>query len=355
MMKKNENLIIHIGSGKAGSSSIQDTLGGAKELLLRNGINFPKFPGNNHILTFPPVFMDDPDNAYVFKKNRYFFENKHLKQQRYKYSWMRKFRRNTSKYYIISAEDLTLPFFTEKAVKKCKKFVGKYFENIRIVVYIRHFKSLIPSHIHQAIKNGGEARTIAQTAKYFMDCPAHISYQENIQKWINVFGKENVIVRPFVKDAFFNNRLIDDFLFAAGIENIELKLQEVRSNPSLGKHATLFLEKYNIKYPVIANGVVNSARGLARQGFPTYLFETYEDTKLDLNLQYSDKQAYKLNDEIDYINQFFDDDTKFDYIESSDEEKVSYIDEHIPVKFFVELINNYHKRIQELQESIGIV
>jgi len=184
-----------------------------------------------------------------------------------------------------------------------------------------------------------------------LDCPPHMSYHQILDKWINIFGRDRIVVQPFDPQVFYKGSLLADFFHACDLPADEISIPEIRSNESIGKHAVAFLQEYNIAYPVFKNGAVNRKRGLVRQGIPVNIFNDLKDEKFKLEIVYTAEQAQKFNQEIDFVNQFFKDGYQFQHVSPGKGEVGVPSADEIPVEFFVELINNYNKRIENLQRK----
>jgi hypothetical protein len=353
-MKKNKRLILHIGTVKTGTSSIQESLGRSRNALLAHHIHYPTIRPYNHIFTLPPIFVKDPGRIDWFRRKLQPFEDKEIKVQGFAREWRREFescRRDDD--FIISAEHLSAAFFVEEAVQRLKEFVEPYFEKVTIIAYIRHYDSWIPSEVQQSIKNGFSARNdIFAMVQNLQNCPPLMSYQKSLQKWVNVFGREAVVVRPFNPRSFYRNSLLSDFFHACGLPADDISIPEIRTNESLSAHAVAFLHKYNQIYPLFVNGAVNSNRGLIRDGLPVQMYNKLPYEKFKLDLVYSPQQAQTLNEEIDYVNQFFAEGERFQHISPAEgQTRVPNADD-IPVEFFVELINNYNRQIEGLRRRV---
>ena len=116
-----KKLILHIGTGKTGSSSIQDSLGESRDILLEHNICYPNTRPFNHIFTFVPFFLRDPASSFVFRRQLLPSEDKVMKIENYRKLWVKEIRGCSKDFFIISAEDLTLPFFERDAILKLRR------------------------------------------------------------------------------------------------------------------------------------------------------------------------------------------------------------------------------------------
>jgi len=353
-MRKIRRLILHIGTGKTGSTSIQDSLGHARDALLEKNIYYPSNKPFNHIFTFVPIFLEDPEKSFVFRRNLLQSEDKRIKVNNFRKGWLKEIKACNKDNFIISAEDFTLPFFKVDSVTRLKKFAEEYFKEVTIIAYVRHYDQWIPSQMQQAVKNGA-VKDIREIADFFLNCPPLISYRKNLRKWIKVFGRENIVIRPFDPHVFYNGSLLADFFQACGLPADDISIPEIRSNEAIGKYAVAFLQKYNRTYPVFIEGSANPERGLGQTGTPAYLFNDLKDEKFKPILIYSAEQAEKINKEIDFVNRFFTDGYRFHHVSPGRGEMVLPTTGDIPVEFYVELINNYNKRIETLHQKLNVL
>jgi len=350
-MKQNKRLILHIGMNKAGSSSIQQSLGRSREILLVHNIYYPNIRPYNHIISFTPIFVEDPETIDCFKRTLRPSEDKATKVQVYRDAWLKEFDACNKDHFIISAEYLSTPYFPEDAVSRLKAFIEPYFKEVTIIAYIRHYDTWIASQIQEQIKIGVATGDIKEIVQHYFDCPPWASYSKSLKKWLNVFGRDNIIIRPFDSRAFYNGSLLTDFFHSCNLPVDKIPVQEIRKNESVGQHAISFLQEYNQSYPVFINNSVNTERGYTwRLGIPIDLYKNLKDEKFELGLIYSPEQAEKFNMEIDFVNQFFADGYQFKRVSSKTGELIIPRSEDIPVEFFVELINNYNKRLGDVQE-----
>ncbi len=350
--KKNKRLILHIGTIKTGSTSIQRSLGIEREALLEHNIYYPSIQPYNHVFSFPPIFVDDPAKSFGFRRTLQPNEDKYEKAQNYRQVWINEFKTCQQDHFIISAEDMALPFFNKKAVSLAKEFVQPYFEEVTVIVYVRHYDTFIASHVQEVIKNGDLGADIREVTQRFMECPPQFSYRESIVKWIEVFGQENIVVRPFDSKAFYSGSLLADFLHALDLPADEISISEIVTNVSLGKTAVSFINQFNHKYPLFTENELNPDRGFAKHIFPFYLLQNIEDEKFRLDMVYTKEQANRFNEEIDFVNQFFTDGYQFQHVSPGNREMPHPDADNIPFDFIIELINNYNKELEFFLDRI---
>ena len=116
---------------------------------------------------------------------------------------------------IISSEHFHSRLTTQEEVNNLADFLSLYFDDVKIIVYLRRQDKLAVSFYSTMIRVG-ETRdnilpeTISPDASYY-------NYYNLIERWANTFGKNNLNIRIFDKNQFINGSLLDDFIAATNI------------------------------------------------------------------------------------------------------------------------------------------
>jgi len=351
-MTNDRRIILHIGTVKTGTTSIQKTLYRSRKQLPDYGLYFPGLGDTfHHNFTFTALFIEDPRILPGFIKKGIVTDPDTAERLRYlKKKLINEIERSGSNDFIVSAENLSLPLFTEDAVENAAKFISNYFDKVTIIIYIRHYNDFLKSEIQQRIKNGHSDMCTEAILNNLMNNPnSGAMYDKAVGKWIRTFCRENVIVRPFDRAAFKNGELIDDFFSHLGFKPESIPINRVLSNESIGKNAVAFLEQYNQKYPMFIDKKANTKRGRSKSYFPVNLLP--EDEKFDLDIKFTKEQADTLNNQIDYINSLFADDHQFEHVTYGEGPNIFPTVDEVPSAFYIELINNYSKRAESILDK----
>lgn len=98
--------IIHIGTLKTGSTSIQNSLFSNRELLFKKGVIYPDIGSNFQHWGLFTAFMDEhPSNFHIFRDWGWGRESSEQWSLE-KVEQIRQYARSNNQYMIISAEDL---------------------------------------------------------------------------------------------------------------------------------------------------------------------------------------------------------------------------------------------------------
>jgi hypothetical protein len=120
------------------------------------------------------------------------------------------------------------------------------FDRIRIVAYVRDPVTWANSRAQQYIKKQvvGLAELTDPRAVDRGDSAIVPAYR-HLERYVQVFGLENMIVRRFDRRDFPDGDLLQDFCAVIGRPRVAEGLLSRRSNPSLSAEAVLLMDAYN--------------------------------------------------------------------------------------------------------------
>ncbi|ENT7275710.1 hypothetical protein ACE65C_001489 [Campylobacter coli] len=196
---------IHIGTPKTGTTSIQKFITLNLDLFLQQGMVYPKtFCVNNQ----------HDKIAYIIKNMKSDF-NFWLNQE---VVFLRNEISENKKYtFLFSSEMISLYInesYTLIRLKELFNWLG--FKNIKCILYLRSNDEYMISHSSQNIKCGLGVY-YKRKAEFCTSMGMHM-YKTICKNYINVFGKENIIVRLFDKNEFYQGDLLKDFIHSIGLE-----------------------------------------------------------------------------------------------------------------------------------------
>jgi hypothetical protein len=209
--------VLHIGTNKTGTSSLQDCFYKNRHVLAEHGVLYPDIglDGAAHHDLSRTIKRGDPDALGIGEDWRAFIAG----------------ASRSFETILFSSEN----FHTIGSVRD----VGKYFPPglTKVVVYLREHSSYLGSWYQQAV----QARNLTSTFDEFIKgYGAHYSLW--LRPWVEVFGKDNVIVRVYERSQLRNNDIISDFAsLIPGIDEVSLSLENEEKNPSISGNL-LFLK-----------------------------------------------------------------------------------------------------------------
>ncbi|HEG4692280.1 TPA: hypothetical protein SD903_000708 [Campylobacter jejuni] len=203
---------LHIGTVKTGTTTIQNFLENNREFLKQQGYYYPHFYSNLCSYKLPKIFKvvqeDVYYNACVAKTE---YEQK-SELERLKNEIINS-KLNT---VILSSECIHEFSFEIHELQKLKNALHNIgFKKIYIIIYIRNpFDLMVSFYNTELLLNRKERYSLFEDINKSINYGLHIAnHKKTLQNYIQVFKKNNLIVRIFEQDEFYNQNLLKDFIF----------------------------------------------------------------------------------------------------------------------------------------------
>ncbi len=251
-MSSTKTCIIHIGVNKTGSSSLQAALHSARDLLKENGILYPGI-SSNHLFLWV-CLVDDPALWPIIAKQHMNADKNDQDFRKecldYLEEILADIRCDTT---IFSSE-----FLCELDHDGCRRLrdrLAPLFTDIKIVCYLRHPKAHALSMAQHAAKSGWRSLTVtAQEPTFFRPSRLEATF-------VDVFGPEAVVVRPFDGAQLLNGDIVDDFCATIDLpHDVSDRIDRIRINESLSLEAALIADAIAEDLPLADNGQLNTQR-----------------------------------------------------------------------------------------------
>ncbi len=241
------DLILHIGTSKTGSTSIQHLLNINRTALLAQGISYPATPaGNLHILlaaaftSFPAMFSETDNVMWQGRKPEVAIES-HLAELEAEIAAL---PADVSR-IILSCEQFSMYQRTQADVRRLRDFVYKLADRCIVVVYLRRQDEHFASLYSQFLRLGKIDEPDMQKLHPFHQ---DYDYAAFMARWADVFGKENVMPRIFERPAAGRFDVLEDFAGVCGFDLASMKvLAEVNKNQSMTQAGQLALRRLGLR------------------------------------------------------------------------------------------------------------
>ena len=266
----NMKAIIHIGTPKTGTTTIQSFLGQNRESLKKQKVLVPGASRARHIELFAAackfnfLMSPAPQNAKgslsflnkVVSRNicmRVFEQDftSNDQDKLWKEFWDKN-ETDKNKIDLVCFSDEALFLLSDEEIERIKTLIDELFDDVAIVIYLRRQPEFLPSFYNTFI--------------YFAGLPWHLSdylnlpekdsilaYGELIRRWSAVFGKNKIQIRIFDKTEFHNNDLLSDFAHIVGFDMVGFKSVENRNASIIDGPSTEFLRLQNSFFSFMTN------------------------------------------------------------------------------------------------------
>jgi hypothetical protein len=246
-------LVVHVGMGKTGTSSIQHFLRANEEALAEHGVLYPRSPGGRRHIRLGLFITPDAE----------FAGSRVARRQSQDPAWREQILASPAAFREafeaaladeIDASGLSRVLMSDEAVfgssegsmRLLGDFARRHGAALRLVCYLRRQDDHVISRYQQAVK-WGEVRRIAERTAELELSPTY-DYDERLDAWSRLAEPADLVVRRFERDRFHGGSLTHDFLEAAGVAVDPAALDEEPPtlNESLDAESVEFLRILNL-------------------------------------------------------------------------------------------------------------
>ena len=207
---------LHIGTEKTGTTTIQNFLAKNRKHLLEDGYLYPSSPGQTNHIKLAILAMKSSKIQYIHK----IFDLKTPKQvTKFQSQFKKNFTRELSladfQTVILSNEHCSSQLILKEDIERLKTFLNNFFEDIKIIIYLRRQDKYLASLYSTAIQCG-HSEPFNLPSKDTLQ--RRYNYYYILKEWESVFGKDNIIVKIFERHQMLEGNLLTDFTNALDIK-----------------------------------------------------------------------------------------------------------------------------------------
>jgi hypothetical protein len=246
MSKRFKHCILHIGTEKTGTSTLQNFLKFNRKKILKDGIFFPQHFNDGEGSQWEYVaasinnsWVQDIGKAFGIKDQ----EDHAIFLDTLTKDLERQFANNTKvETLLISSEHFHSRLSTQNMVQKLKEFLDPWVENFEVIVYFRRQDELARSHFSTRIKSGyqGNDPVLPQIGKLH----SYYQYDELVKRWGKVFGKQALTVGLYPKIMDAEGTILYDFCRKCNIRLFGKKMPD-HVNNSVNAAGLRFIQTMN--------------------------------------------------------------------------------------------------------------
>jgi len=207
-----ENLVIHLGDCKSGSTSIQT-------ILFRQA-----WTSQNHTIVYPDGFNH-------IKLAKCLYQNNTLRAQPKIYKKIRQsILSSDASTAILSGEafEYVDPQLVQNAINT---YFPELKDKVRLISYFRPHPARLLASYSERVKKGGFTGSLEEFVDLF-DQKKILSYAPRIRRWKNIFG-DQYQAKPMIPSVLKANDVVHDFFcFALGDDDFEFT-EPTRHNESV--------------------------------------------------------------------------------------------------------------------------
>ena len=244
--------IVHIGTEKTGTTSIQRYLYQNRAKLKGAGFHFLQCAGKKNNQALPAYCLDEHRRDDYFRdrgiqtlEQRQEFKSRFIKAFD---SEIRGLPQHVTT-VIMSSEHFHSRIRTEAELDNLSELLKPYFDEIKIVCYLREQATTCKSYYSTHLKSGG-TQSFSEFLERCRPENTYFNYYEMLANWERGFGFESLDVSLFLQDRFLNGDLLDDFTAKIDAALVgELDKPRAVENESLTPFGQALARAVNIIFP----------------------------------------------------------------------------------------------------------
>ncbi|WP_027967614.1 hypothetical protein [Halomonas halocynthiae] len=257
--------ILHLGTEKTGTSSIQQFFNVNRDRLIQQGFYFLKSSGaaNDRKLAVYSM-LDSEFDGYHFENQMLTHDDKKQFEKKFEEDLAEELAALPSKIHtvVISSEHFHSRLRRAANREKLKKLLDRFFSSYQLVAYLRPQIDVAVSHYSTALKTKS-TNTLPQHLKGCNVGNYYYDYYQFLSGWLDDFKGSEFSVRIFDKKELVGGDVVVDICHLVGIEQAEFNaIGSV--NESVKPTGQELLRVLNAKMPAVIEG---EGRNQERQFF----------------------------------------------------------------------------------------
>jgi len=296
---KKRKLILHIGTEKTGTSSIQSFLYENKKLLAKKGYHFIQSLGIRNNRDLPSMFMNDEHfDDYYIERGISSIEGKQKLFEQKSQSLKLELAGLSDSIHtvIISSEHFHSRVKSLDKILELKSYLDAFFDEFKVISYIREQTQLIVSLYSTILKSGGVVELSEYASTNCKPNNDYFNYDLFLSKWQEAFGLQSMCVRLFDRNSFHKKSLLLDFLKSTHIEATSLNIDVNIENESLNPFGQLLQSVTNKMFPRHLDGL---GINLNHQLLTRYVTENYSGKGINL----APNESFEIRERFLYSNE----------------------------------------------------
>jgi len=259
------NLILHIGTEKTGTTSIQAFLKKNTDQLIKNGIYIPQTPmvgSGNHrwipLFASKDSYADGKYIAQLFKNNEDRKEKIYHKKKEFLNEC--KDAANTCNTLILSSEHFQTQLRSAEEIQRLRNLVENFSDKIRIILYIRDPLKTAVSRLSTSIKSGNTPIGLPSPNQTHVE--NLLNHDQTIKRWQECFPDAEFMVRRFERSFLTKGDVVIDFCSQVLGDFREEEYEFTKpANETLTLTGMSLLRKLNLQFPRFVDKKSNFMRG----------------------------------------------------------------------------------------------
>ena len=245
--------IVHIGTEKTGSTSIQRFLRTNRRVLRKHGLMTSRSLGPRSQVALAVASLADDRTTRLHRRLGLLRPDEVRAYRASRRAALARDVGGAEGTLLLSCEQLSALPRNEQDVDRLISWLGDLADDIAVVVYLRRQDLFLVSLYSQSLKLG-RTQPLSIPSEASGGPGSKYDYWALVSRWAAVVGAENVKVRIFEPAALVQGDVVRDYMGVVGLaDDPALDLPE-RRNPSLDAEGAEFLRLFNQHVPAKTDG-----------------------------------------------------------------------------------------------------
>jgi hypothetical protein len=243
-MARMGEVVLHIGSGKTGTSTVQRFLADRRGDLLAEGVLYPEAYGGVRHTHLSNAARPDRGltSSLAWRRSRHTDPSAYREEHRARLA--AELARHRPDRVLFSDEGLyALGGVALGNLRGMLDALGEYADARTVIVYLRRPEDHLVSRYQQSVKTGCVDTLVEFAAR---DHGNIYDYARRLDLWSGAMAPARLVVRPFEPASFVGGSLVGDFVDAAGLRLDVPPEAGGRRNESLDADAVELLRLLNV-------------------------------------------------------------------------------------------------------------
>lgn len=257
-------LVLHIGTGKTGTTSLQHMLKENRARIAELGTLVPRSLGRTRHTRLGLAMRSGADLETQVSWHRQEAASPAQFRRRVLRRLAAEIEQSGAERVLVTDEALYgMPV---DAMRRLRRLTDGLARRTRVVVYLRRQDDHLASRYQQVVKTGEVRRLVDRVSEMRLD--GLYDYHARLQQWQHHLAPDELVVRRFERDAFLHGSLHQDYLDAVGIVAAPgVVVEPPRRNESLDAESAEFLRilnLYRVEHEGARAGVIDNREYLPR-------------------------------------------------------------------------------------------
>jgi hypothetical protein len=300
-----KTVFLHIGVHKTGSTSIQESLGKIRDVLISHGYLYPVFDIdgttiNNHSIPLFSLFSKNPQSYHPNISRGYDSMDKiQILHESYKTQFVRQLERFEGENLIISGEDISV--LDPEGIENLKNYLIQSTNAevaIKVILFCRNPITYARSHIQQCVKGGSVLED--EIDAYFSFVRTH--YQTRLANFLTAFPKDSITVARYEDAISHQYGLLGGFLSAIRADpRLAKGFDKKMLNKSLSYESIIIINAINKNLPRFKDNAPNPQRS----GYRHDLIRRISGTKFDFDAEFNRRIWTESHEDMCWLHENF--------------------------------------------------